>query len=365
MAKLEGVSVDVNEVVALARWMEDYVKPAMPTYEELAAALEQNASNTSKVPLRNLLDAVKAALQDMPVARLTYQQTDLLELLQAEDLLGEKGWRFVERTVKEGNFDPASAATDIRKAKQRIESALARVKQVQQSLTEIGVQGEPEYDSSDKITVRVRFKDGVEIVNVSQLKKWTAEWFEISRGLAMAVGERPEDVEVKGATTGSLILVLGATLSVATVIALIMKQVASTVKSSMEIAHTLQDWKMRKVADAEVERVLIARRKGIEDGGVEAALNLVREKVGARIVGDVENALKKSIEKMFSFAAKGGEVDMLPPPEPSADEDIDEAIADAINTITENVEEMRTLKAATQLLIEDKSDPDVPTDEPE
>ena len=149
-------------------------------------------------------------------------------------------------------------------------------------------------------------------------------------------------------------MILGASLSVATIIALIMKQVASTVKSSMEIAHTLQDWKMRRVADAAVEKVLTDRRKNIEDGGVQDALNLVKEKVGERIAGDVENALKKSIEKMFSFSAKGGEVDMLPPPEPSDDEEVDDAIADAISTITDNVEEMRTLKAATQLLIEDK-----------
>ena len=347
--------MDVNEIVGLASWINEYVNPAMPIYEQLASAMEQNAGGSSKVPLREHLDAVKTALQGMPVERLTYQQTDLLASLEVEDLIGEKGWRFVERAVKEGNYDPASAATDIRRAKQRLDNIIQRFKQARAALNSVGVQGEVEYDRSDKVTVRVRFKDGVEIVNVSQLKKWTAEWYEISRGLAMAVGERPEDVEVKGATTGSLIIILGTTLTVATIIALIMKQVASTVKSSMEIAHTLQDWKMRKVADAEVERVLVARRKGIEDGGVAAALELVKEKLGQRIVGDVENALKKSIEKMFSFAAKGGEVDMLPPPKPAADDEVDDAVAEAIYTITENVEEMRTLKAATQLLIEDKA----------
>lgn len=347
--------MDVNEVVGLARWLNEYVSPAMPIYEQLASAMEQNAQGSSKVPLRDHLDAVKNALLGMPVEQLSYQQTDLLASLEVEELFGDKGWRFVERTVKEGNYDPASAATDVRRAKQRIDNVLSLFKQTQAALSGVGIQGEPEYDSSDKVTVRVRFKDGVEIVNVSQLKKWTAEWYEISRGLAMAAGERPEDVEVKGATTGSLIFVLGTTLAVATLIALIMKQVASTVKSSMEVAHTLQDWKMRKVADAEVERVLLARRKAIDAGGVQEALNLVKEKVGARIAGDVQNALKKSIEKMFSFTAKGGEVDMLPPPEPAADEEVDEAVADAINTITENVEEIRILKAATQLLIEDKA----------
>lgn len=174
------------------------------------------------------------------------------------------------------------------------------------------------------MTVRIRFKDAVEIENVSQLKKWSAEWYDISRSLAMAAGERPEDVEVKGATTGSLIFVLGASLSVAVIVGLIMKQVASTVKSSMQIAHRLQDWKMRKVADAEVERVLLARRKRVEDDGVQDALDLVKEKIGARISGDVENSLKKSIEMMFSFTSKGGEVDMLPPPEPANDDDDDD-----------------------------------------
>ena len=317
--------------------------------------MEQNAGGSSKVPLREHLDAVKAALFDMPVKKLSYQQADLLAEMKVEELLGEKGWRFVERTVKEGNYDPASAATDVRREKQRLVNSLSLFEQARQALKEVGIQGEPEYDRSDKVTVRVRFKDGVEIVNVAQLKKWTAEWYDISRGLAIAAGERPEDVEVKGATTGSLILVLGTTLTVSTIVALVMKQVAATVKLSMEIAHTLQDWKMRKLADAKVERALLDRSKGIEDRGMSDALELVKEKLGGRVEGEIENALKMSIEKMFSFAAKGGEVDMLPPPEPRADEEIDDADAAKISAIIQNVEEMRTLKAATQLLIEDKN----------
>ena len=346
--------MNVSEVIGLANWLNNHVQPAMSVYEQLAAAMEQNANSGSKVPLREHLDAVEKALRAMPVEQLTFQQSDTLEEIEVLDLLGEKGWRFVERTVKEGNFDPASAAIDIRKAKQTIEKAVTLFTAARKALSAAGMKGDPDYDSDDKVTVRVRFKDAVEISNVAQLKNRTADWYDISRGLAMAAGERPEDVEVRGATTGSIIIILGTTLTVATIIALIMKQVASTVKSSMEIAHTLQDWKMRKVADREVERVLLARRKSIEDNGAAEALKLVKEKVGGRIAGDVENALKKSIEKMFSFASKGGEVDLLPPPAPN-EEEVDEAVADAINTITENVEEMRTLKAATQLLIEDKT----------
>ncbi|MBT9383491.1 hypothetical protein KM176_06445 [Pseudooceanicola sp. CBS1P-1] len=359
--------MDVNEFIGLAKWMNDRVNPAMSLYEQLAKSMEQNTSNGSKVPLREHLDAVQNALLKMPLSQLSYQQTDLLDEMEVGDLLGAKGWRFVERTVKEGNYDPASAATDIRKAKQRLDSALQQFKKIRLSLSEVGIKGEPDYETSDKVTVRVRFKDAVEIGNVTQLKKWSTEWYDISRGLAMAAGERPEDVEVKGASTGSLILILGTTLSVASIIALIMKQIASTVKSSMEIAHTLQDWKMRKVADAEVERVLLARRKSVEDGGVQDALELVREKIGERIAGDVENALKKSIEKMFRFTSKGGELDMLPPPKPADDEELDDTVAEAINTITENVEEMRTLKAATQLLIEDQANdaPDKEADDAE
>jgi hypothetical protein len=345
--------MDVNELSGLASWVKEYVEPAIPAYEKLVSAMEQNAGGSGKVLLREHLTAVEDTLLAMPVEQLSYQQTDLLASLDIEKLLGKKGWRFVEQTVKEGNYDPAAAAADIRQAKHRIDSGIALLKEVKQSLEQIKIHDLPRHYTSDKVTIRLRFKDGVEIENITQLKKWTAEWYAISQGLAMAAGERPEDVEVKGATTGSLILILGATLTVATIVALIMKQVASTVKSSMEVAHTLQDWKMRKVADAEVERVLTARRLGIEAGGVDAALALVKEKIGASVAGDVENALKKSIEKMFSFAAKGGELDMLPPPQPD-DSDVDEAVADAIATIIENVQEMRQLKAATQFLIEDK-----------
>jgi hypothetical protein len=141
--------MDVNEVVGLARWMAAHVTPAMSTYEELASAMEQNAGGSNKVPLRDHLDAVKLKLLAMPVEQLSYQQIDLLSSMAVEDLIGEKGWRFVERTVKEGNYDPASAATDIRRAKQKFDSTLLLFKQVRQSLKEIEIVGEPAFDSSN------------------------------------------------------------------------------------------------------------------------------------------------------------------------------------------------------------------------
>jgi hypothetical protein len=345
--------MNVNEIMGLSDWLNRYAQPVYKSYHMLATAMEQNANNGSKVPLREHLENLQRFLLSMPVEQLTFQQTDLLDRIGVLNLLGSKGWRFVERKVKEENYDPSSAATDIRKATGDIEKLISLFKVAYQAMIDIGLEGEPEFDSSNKVTVRVRFKDAVDISNVAQLKNRTADWYEISRGLAMAVGEKPEDVEVKGATTGSLIIILGTSLSVATMIALIMKQVAATVKSSMDIAHTLQDWKMRRIADAALERALDDRRKNIEANGASAAFGLVKEKLGEKLEGDVENALKKSIDKMFSFAAKGGEVDLLPPPQPQEDDEVGGADTETIKSIIANVEEMRTLKAATVFLIED------------
>ncbi|MGI1661369.1 hypothetical protein ACRDNQ_03925 [Palleronia sp. KMU-117] len=353
--------MDVNEVVGLADWLDEHVAPAMSVYEALVAALEQNATNSSRVPLKEHLEAVERELMSMPVEQLTYEQSDLLEAMGVLHLLGKKGWRFIEQTVKEGNYDPATSAQDARKAKQQLDRTLQLFKKARQSLAEVNITGLHAEGDEDKVTVRVRFTEGVEIKNVTQLKKWSGEWYDIARGLAMAVGEKPEDVEVKGASTGSVIIILGTTLTVATIIALIMKQVASTVKSSMEIAHTLQDWKMRKIADAEVEATLKARRERVEKGGVDAAYEEVVKRLDGKLQGDVEAALKKSIDKLFSFTAKGGEVDILPPPVPEHVEPHhpeDDVIAESIETLTNDIEEIRSLKAETQLLIEDNSDDD-------
>lgn len=345
--------MDVNELVGLSLWMDEHLKPAMSAYEQLVTSMEQNANSGSKVPLREYMEAVQSAFLAMPVEELSYEQMDLLDAMQVGDLIGGSGWKFIERSVKEGNYDPASAAVDVRKAKQSLEKALEKFNNVIQSLASVGIVGEPDYENSDKVTVRVRFKGAVEIGNISELKKWSAEWYDIARGLAMTAGESPEDVEIKGATTGSLILVLGTSLTVATIISLIMKQIASTVKSSMEIAHTLQDWKMRKVADAEVERVLIARRKSVEENGIGDAIELVKKNINKELSGDVGNALDNSIKKMFNFSAKGGEVDILPPPNYLSEEEGN--VSGEIKIISDNVKEMRVLKAETQLLIEDSA----------
>lgn len=346
--------MDVNEVIGLVRWLERYVSPAMPAYEEIANALEQNASQNNKVALRDTLDSVRDALTSMPVEKLTYEQTDLLNRIGALELVGEPGWKFVERTVKEGNFDPVSAATDTRKAKKLLERTVSLFTSLRSALSSISITGDLEHEVSGKVTARIRFQGAANIGNVTQLKKWSSEWYDIARGLAMAVGESPEDVEVKGASTGSVIIILSTTLAVATMLALILKQAALMVKSGAEIANTIEDFRMKRIMNKEIEEALKNRKTEIEKGGAQEALTLVKENIGNTVAGETENGLKKAIDKVFKFSADGGEVDMLPPSLPTSSDETDQ-VAKAIRAITSTIEETRSLKAATQLLIEDQS----------
>lgn len=52
---------------------------------------------------------------------------------------------------------------------------------------------EIEEEIEGRVTIRVQFKDEASISDVAKWKKWSNEWHEIVRGVALCIDESPED----------------------------------------------------------------------------------------------------------------------------------------------------------------------------
>lgn len=310
--------MDVNEVTGLADWIEKWGLPCLGPYEQLVVALEQNANNTTKVPLRDLMEELHIWLNAMPVEHLTKQQSDLFRKIGVYELIGRSGWRYIERTVKEGNYDPATTAQDSRRAKQELDKLVMLFERVRASLRDVMIVGEPISQSSEQLVVfRVHFAGDANIKNVTDFKTYSADWYDIARGITLAVSARPEDVEITGATTGSIIITLRTVLGVAVLLALIMKEAAEIVKTGFEIANVIEEWRPRRVLDKALEDGLKKRQRDLEEHGPQEILKKIKEiPTYGGMSSENETALKKSIQKFIEFSRKGGDIDMIPPPEP-------------------------------------------------
>lgn len=174
-------------------------------------------------------------------------------------------------------------------------------------------------DDSDFITIRVSFQNDASITNVSQWKKSSADWYDIIRGIAMINNEAPEATKVISATKGSIILTLAATAGVTAILARIAKDISTTAKEILEVEHSREDLKQKKMLTKVMAEELDRLAKEKKENTVQEIVGEFKD-VMADGDGDKLAALTKSVEKLLAFNEKGGTVDFVMPENDDEDE---------------------------------------------
>lgn len=343
--------MDTRELFSLCQWFIDHGTPAARHYGELQSALQHNATQQQKQPVRDQLNQLLSTLRSMPMHELSDDQIYLLEGQNVIHLIGTTGAKRVEKIVKSARFDPASANTDVQQMHQAMNEALQNFTSVKDSLSKID-DFEADQSDFDQMTIRIHFKDTAAISDVAAWKEWSNEWFDIVRGIAMCVDEAPENVKVLGARQGSIIMILGATAAVTKLLLMISNHLTKIALNGLQVANGFEDFKQKvKLNKAQIE----ALEKSIADTEKNAIKDLVKETKDSlpnKINGEQANALEKSITKFQTFTQKGGEVDFLAPPDPddAEDEELSEDEAQQITEVRETLEELRNIREETRLL---------------
>jgi hypothetical protein len=340
----------VDELFGLTEWVAQQVKPNISAFENLANALDHNAGQPQKQPLRGPLVELEAVLKNMTVESLTQEQVNLLSQLDVYRYFGIAGWETVQKLIKEGEFDPATASDEMRKIVTAVSSLADNFQLLQQCLTTTGYSAPPARTVDGGVVTRVHFQDKAAISDVVDLKKWSSDWHDIARGLASSVDERPEDVQVLGASTGSVIIVLSSTVAVASLLAIIAKRSSTIVMSVLDIMNGIEDLRHKKVLNKAIEKAMKEQAVAIRATGIEDAMNDIKQFIGSARKTGSENELKLAVEKFFNFTEKGGEVDMIAPARNEEADEVDD-LALRINGLNDTIEEVRKIKAETQRLL--------------
>ena len=110
-------------------------------------------------------------------------------------------------------------ALDIATVLGRVEEALRAVQDGCRKSDEIKASLEDcvpsETELPDEILIRVSFTNAASISNIVDLKRWSREWHDIARGIAMAHGASPESIRVVGAGKGSIVVDLAVIYAIA------------------------------------------------------------------------------------------------------------------------------------------------------
>lgn len=333
-----------EELAAIPQWIErEVVSKGIPQlYANLASILQNNA-NGSPQSFAAQKEELIAAIESVASNALTDAQRDFIEdQLRLLPHLGHRGVDSIESILFKNSLDIATAAREMGRISGEVQWAVDRSSQIKAALSGLV---EPDESVSEEVLLRIVFDHKAAIQDITDFKKWAAEWHDIGRGIAMSVGETPRDLRVVGAQTGSIIITLATTYAIARV-------ASSIILKALEVAERVQG--LRKV-QLEIEALKLSNQAALkalkeqEASERKEGLQMIASSVSEGLALDGEKlvALEKSITKLLAFIEKGGEVDVVLPislGEPSKDGGLDQ------QKLVQNVERIRELERQQKLM---------------
>jgi len=306
--------MNVSELYDLVHWITDKIETPqiLQKYEALHALLQKHAQpNQQKPPFENEKNAVVTALEAVPLDSLSIEQLEFLSEMGIADLVGVEGRKKLEDSLYRNVIDVATSASDVQKIIQSLKNTISKSNQIKAGLA--GCVSEEQYESDDEILMRVSFKDGAEMANVVDFKKWGSIWFDIGRGIAMVNDTAPEQIKVVGATRGSIIIELAVVAGIAKTASIIILDALKVVDKVLEIKKKAAEIKSLNLSNDKAEKELEKLAEYEKDEGMKAITTQISNSFNLKPKEDGEKikVLTNSVNKLVNFIEKGGVVDFV------------------------------------------------------
>lgn len=349
----EGNDMNVQELNRLALWFGEEYPALNRLYSALISPLQHNANQAGKQPLESQMDDLIAHLNAMRFDSLSLQQLNLLSKLGVDHYLGRNGAAFVNSAIRTSEYDPVTASRKIEEAITSITKTQSSLEAYHSSVTALSAASQVLEDDPNHILIRVGFQNDAAINDVVDWKNYSKDWYEIIRGIALALGEAPEETKVVGASTGSIILILSGTLALTTILATFSKQIAGIAKDTISVMSEMENLRQKKILTKTMEAEFKKLEKERREEGIVQLLDDTKKLLPSDTDGEAQNALENSIKKLLTFNEKGGNVDFVAPDISETDsgeaeeETVNEALAEARSAIQEYQTEREAVKLLT------------------
>lgn len=319
-------------------------------YNALLEPINHNANQPDKLPVEEQLDALTSFLTDQAFDELSLEQLKVLNSLEVDAFMGREGAEYVETTVRTSNYDPATAVQRLTAAGKSIGNTRSLLAAYAEAVNNLGFGADDAEAEDGLITIRIGFRSDVAINNVTDWKDSAKDWYDIIRGLSMACEEKPEDVKVIGAETGSIILIMAGTAAFTALLATITKHITTAAKDVISVRVEVENLRQKQMLTKGMEAELRKLEKEKADGAIATIEQLLEGKIKGKD-GDVSVALASSIKKLLTFSEKGGTVDFVSPEEveesegdDAVDAGVRSALIEARSAIREYQGERESLK---------------------
>ena len=280
----------------------------------------------------------------------------VLEKLDVAHLVGKAGRAWIIRTIQTRTYDPATTFQTVQDAFQKLEMAQSQLEEFKNSAVNVGFTHSDLLDAPTPYAFNVIFQGDAAISNVTDWKNTAGDWEFYLGSVAIAAGEKPEDVAVTGAQNGSIIYTLTAAPIVTKILATISKHIASIANDYLDFQIKREQLEQSRMY-SETMRKEMTRLEQERREEAKAALMVVIEKMLPDATREAITRLGIAIDKYISFTEKGGEMDyMLPPPLNDESEDYDEVLAQTVEEVRSLIQDYREEVRRTKLLTHQDDD---------
>jgi len=334
----------IQELYQLTMWMNKEVtlKGIPQKYQQLFAKLSNNVQpNRAKAPFETEKNNLIEALKDMRLEVLNDEQRDFLIKLNILDIFGEEAIHILEDILYKNSLDIATSSSQVNAITTRLNQGVEKLKQIQGGLSGLVT---VEENITDKIIIKLHFDNKASIKNITDFKKWSIIWYDISRGITMVHGVAPEEIEVVGANKGSIIIELATAYGITKTISEIILKILQVIEKVFDIRKKAEELKAMKLSNEKIALDLEKEANHIKKVEIE---EIVKEVLSTNNItdGDISNNLTKSVTKLLDFIDKGGEVDFtMPDDEKEESQEEDTAIIEMKDLLKNKFQEIRLIE---------------------
>lgn len=305
--------MNIDELWNLLAWSYEII--LAPKLSKRFAAIQgilanNLQANQTKQPFEEPVKQLSAHLRAMPMSQLTTAQLSFLEHIGIRPLIGVRGADYLEGVLYRNSLDPATAAQKVLEIVEQLNKGADRLNHLRTGLDGLVL---PVETPPEGVVVRVTFSHHAAIQNVVDLKRRSANWHDIARGIAMAIGLAPEDVQVLSAHRGSIVVDFVTVSAFASVLSVIVHRAldaALKVQNVRLLGQQVRALELRnnklEAEFASAEEQELAHR--IDAIVKETAQLLQLEEQGN---GDKYKAFRNAVSLLVNFADRGGEVDFV------------------------------------------------------
>jgi hypothetical protein len=344
--------MDVYEIIELADWFNKEHAGLEQAYAPLQAVLRHNASQQERQPIEEHRLNLEKYLKGLNITHFNGDQVSLLKSLQVYSLIGPHAAAAISDRISELAYDPATIANELDNAVNVINNANQRLEVLAGSFRSVGIKFDVPNIPKDYLLMSVRFSGNAKINSLVDFKKQSSDWHLIARGIALAAGNRVEELVLVRATKKSPFVVeLAMVADLVNLFAEIVLAISASAYSVLLVRQKARELERDEISSPDIAQAMA----DLEKKKREEATNHVKAEVEKLFKGSIKegerSGLSKAIEKFMSFYENGGEVDFKDPnssnPKENGDQKLPPAIRKAklvINRYQEVATKVRLLK---------------------